>query len=98
MSITFDMLVTAAAVPIVAGVITSLVELVKAAFPVIGERVSGATLAFGFSAILYVIVALVFKGGTGLSADAALNVFLTWLGVASSAVGIKTAISHYSQG
>lgn len=97
MTLTFDMLVTGAAIPIVGGVIMALVELVKTAFPIIADKISGATLAFIFSAALYVAAALVFKGSTGLTPDQALNVFLSWLGVACSAIGVKSALGFYSQ-
>lgn len=94
MNITFDMLVTASAVPIAGSIITVLVELVKKAFPVVDARVSGASLAFGFSAALYVCTAWAIAQSGSFTPNDALNVFLSWLAVASASVGIKSTWVH----
>lgn len=95
MNITFEMLVTAAAVPIAAGIITTLVALLKSSFPVLDARVSGASMAFILSAILYIAAGFALRQpGVPFTPNDLLNVFLAWLAVASSAVGIKATFDH----
>lgn len=75
-AITFAVLLTAAGAGIAAGIITTLVELLKSVFPVLAERVSGAALAFFLSAILFVLAGIATSVTT---LDQALVVFLAWL-------------------
>jgi hypothetical protein len=93
MNITFEMLVTAAAVPIAAGIITTLVTLLKTSFPILDARVSGAAMAFALSALLYVFAGIALRTDAWTANDA-LNVFLAWLAVASAAVGLKSTFDH----
>jgi hypothetical protein len=91
MDITFASLVTPAGVVVAAGIVTTLVQLIKTAFPLLGVRVSGALMAFVGTAGLYAVTA----GAVGVaSPDAGLGIFLAWLSCATSAVGIKAALDH----
>ena len=97
MDVTFASLVTPAGVVIAAGIITGLIQLVKASIPAIDAAVSGAAMAFVVSAALYVIVAVTLNGdGTITNANGYLGVFLAWLSAATSAVGIKSTFDHVS--
>lgn len=88
-SITFAILLTAAGTGIAAGIITGLVQLIKAAVPTLAERFTGAFMAFILSAILYVLAAL----AVGVdSLDEGLVVFVAWLTCATAAVGIYATV------
>jgi hypothetical protein len=88
---TFASFLTPAGAIVAAGIVTALIEVIKGAMPAIGDKVSGALMAFFLTAILYVLTAI----AVGLpSPDAALNVFLSWLTAATSAIGIKSATAH----
>ena len=91
MTVTFASLLEPGGVITAAVIITTLVQLLKAVFPTLDARVSGALLAFVFSAVLYVLAAFA-TGADNL--DEGLLVFLAWLSCATSAVGIKSAVSH----
>lgn len=91
MDLTFAAFLTPAGVVAAAAAITMLVQLVKSVFPAVDARVSGAVMAFTFSAVLYLATA----AATGIPTwDAGLTVFLAWLSCATSAVGIKAATEH----
>lgn len=91
MPVSFADFLTPGGVTIAAGIVTGFVEVVKATIPKIDEAVSGALLAFGLTAGLYVLTAV----ATGVpTLDAGLNVFLAWLACATAAIGIKSAVSH----
>jgi len=91
--ITFASLLDAAGAGIAAVVITSLVQLLKAALPAFAERVSGAGLAFILSALLYILAGV----ATGASSlDAGLAIFLAWLTCATAAVGTYSTVRHLS--
>lgn len=88
---TFASFLNAAGAGVAAIIITSLVQLVKTALPSIGERVSGALMAFVASAVLYLLTAV----ATGVSTfDSGLNVFLAWLTCATAAVGAYSVVRH----
>lgn len=92
---TFASFLTPAGVVAAAAVITALVQLVKSVSPALDARVSGAVLAFVFSAVLYLATA----AATGIPTwDAGLAVFLAWLGCATSSVGIKATSEHVQGG
>lgn len=91
---TFADFLTPAGLVIAAGVVTSLVELVKSVFPPIAARISGALMAFVITAVLYVLTALAVGVPTP---DAGLGVFLAWLACATSAIGIKSAVAHVQE-
>ena len=86
--ITFSALLTAAGAGIAAGIVTSVVSLVKTALPIAVDW-NGAALAFGASAVLYVLAAF----ATGVNTlDGALGVFLAWLTCSTAAVGLHKTI------
>lgn len=96
MGVTFADLMTPAGVVIAAGVITALVELIKTAFPVVDAKISGASMAFIISAVLYVIAAVALTNlGNIPDLNGYLSVFLAWLAAATSSVGIKASFVHY---
>lgn len=84
-TITFAFLLTAAGVGIAGGIITGLVALVFVAFPPLALRVTGASLAFVLSAILFIFAGIAVHVD---SLDAALVVFVAWLTCATAAVGV----------
>lgn len=93
--ITFEVLVTAAAIPIAAGIVTSFVALVKMVFPTVDARVSGALMAFIASGALYIVTGFaLWQSGSMATANDFLGLFLTWLGVATGSVGIKATSDH----
>lgn len=90
-TITFAALLTAAGAGIAAGIITALVELTKNVAPAIHAKLSGASLAFIFSAVLFVLAGI----AVGVnSLDEGLVVFLAWLTCATSAVGINSTLAN----
>lgn len=83
MDITFASLLTAAGAGIAAGIVTSIVELLKRSLPPLAEA-NGATMAFLLAAVLYVLAGV----ATGVSSlDSGLGVFVAWLTCATAAVG-----------
>jgi hypothetical protein len=90
-AISFASLLTAAGAGVAAGLITSLVEVVKTVWGRESMPVSGAALAFALSAVLYLLAGI----ATGVaSLDAGLAVFVAWLTCATSAVGVHSTITH----
>ena len=90
-TITFASLLTPEGIVAGAALITAMVALIKAVFPVVEARVSGALLAFVLSAILYALAA----SATGArDLDAFLAVVVAWVSCATSAVGIHSATVH----
>jgi hypothetical protein len=86
--LTFAALLTAAGAGIAAGIVTSVVSLIKTSVPVVKEM-DGAGLAFALSGVLYVLAAV----ATNVSSlDGALGVFLAWLTCATAAVGVHSFI------
>lgn len=91
MNLTFADLLTPTGVIGAAALITTLVELLKRTFPPIDARVSGAFLAFVFSAVLYIFAGIATRTATP---DDALLVFTSWLACAVASVGIKATTVH----
>ena len=92
--ITFASLLSAAGAGIAAGVIVALVELLKG---VVGAPLEGrgAQLAFGLSALLYVVTGV----ATGVDTfDAGLVVVLAWLTASTAAVGTYTTLRRRLDG
>ena len=87
----FATLLTAAGAGIAAGLVTTLVELAKTVWGKETMPVSGAALAFGLSAVLYLLAGIATSVGT---LDAGLVVFVAWLTCATSAVGVHSTITH----
>ena len=91
MNPTFASFLEPAGLIVAAGLITSLVQLIKSVVPAIDARVSGALMAFVFSAVLYVLTAV----SVGVATlDAGLVIFAAWLACATSAVGAYATITH----
>ena len=91
--LSFASLLTAAGAGIAAGLVTTLVELLKTARGNERLPVSGAALAFALSALLYLLAGV----ATGVdSLDDGLVVFVAWLTCATSAVGVHSTITHVS--
>lgn len=88
---TFSDLITPAGIVGAAALIVMLVQVIKGALPIVGERVSGALLAFMATGLLYIAAAIVL-GGT--NADALLQIFASWVAVAGLAMGIKAGADH----
>jgi hypothetical protein len=95
MNVTFESFLTPAGLLVAAGLITTLIEIIKTAFPVIDARVSGAAMAFVLSALLYIATAWAVTVPT---ANAGLEVFAAWLACAASAIGIKSGATHFTGG
>ena len=88
---TFDQLLKPEGIAAFAVVATSLVALIKYTFPVIDARVSGAVMAFAFTAIGYVLCAFAVQVTT---LDTGLLVFVSWLTCATAAVGVNSTVNH----
>ena len=89
MDITFASLLTVEGTVIAAAIVTSLVELLKR---VVDIQVAGALVAFLFSAVLYILAAIATNvGGAPAPLDAALAVFMAWLGCSLAAVGVHSS-------
>jgi len=91
---TFAAFLTPEGIVVAGGLITAFVQLIKTVFPVIDAKVSGAVMAFGLSAILYAITAIVVSIDTP---DAALTVIASWLACATAAVGVHST-AKFAQG
>lgn len=91
MSPTFASFLLPAGIIVAAAIVTGLIEVLKAAFPLLDDRVSGAAQAFVLTAILYIFTALATSVATP---DAGLAVFTAWLACAMSAIGIKSSFTH----
>lgn len=89
--ITFESLLTPQGAIAFAAVVTGFIAVLKYTFPPLDAKVSGALMAFVFTAIAYVLAGI--SAGTP-TLDAALLVFISWLGCATSAVGIHSSVSH----
>ncbi len=89
--LTFASLLTPEGVVAAAAFITSIVALLKYTFPPLDARISGALLAFAFSAVLYVLAAFATGANT---LDAGLALFVAWVSCATGSVGIHSAVSH----
>lgn len=88
---TFADLITPAGIVAAAALIVSFVQVIKGAFPSVGERVSGALLAFLATGLLYVAAAIVLPHS---APDQLLQVFASWVAVAGLAIGIKAGGEH----
>ena len=80
--------VLTAAGAVSAAAVRQLVELLKASFPLIDARVSGASLSFALTFALY---AFAWYAVGAHTPDGFFIAFLSWLSCATSAVGINAA-------
>ena len=85
-----DVLTIAGAVA-AAGLITTLVEVLKRSIPVIGARSWEQALALVFSMIL---VTLAFVDQHVYALDAAFSAFIAWLAIAKLASGIHDEVTR----
>lgn len=88
---TFADLVTPTGIIAAAALIVSLVQVIKAAFPIVDRLVSGALLSFIATGTLYALAAWVLPHG---EPDQLLQVFAAWVAVAGLAIGIKSGAGH----
>lgn len=93
MDITFASLLTIAGASTAGAIITTLVEVVKTAFPALDARVSGATMAFVAATGLFVVTGLAVAP---LTPDLGLQLFVSWLNVTAVAIGLKAVTTHVS--
>lgn len=94
-NLTLTVVLTAGGAVTAAAVTRQLVELVKRAFPVIDARISGASLAFTLTGVLYVVAFVTVGEHTP---DGAFIAFLSWLSCATSAIGINATLDHRAAG
>ena len=93
-TVTFASLLEPAGLVIAAGIVSGLIEVVKNALPWLGERVSGALMAFVITAILYVLAG----AATGVATlDAGLGIFMAWLACLTAAMGLKGGSAHLAK-
>lgn len=92
--ITFADLLTPQGVLIAAAFVLSLVEIVKAGIPAIDSRVSGATMAFVLSGLLYAMTAVAIQQTT---LDGYLVVAFAWVACATSAMGLRAGAAHVGE-
>jgi hypothetical protein len=84
-NLTFAILLTAAGAGVAATIITGLVALILRTFPAVAARVTGASLAFIASAVLFLLAGIAVGVDT---LDEGLVVFVAWLTCATAAVGV----------
>lgn len=77
-----------------AALVTALIEVLKASFPALSARVSGALMAFLISAALYLLAGI---AGAAPTADGAFLVFASWLACATAAIGIHGSASQIAK-
>ncbi len=87
-NITFAVLLTGAGVLIAAGIVSLVVDVLKAGVPALAN-VNGMTMAFVISAVLYVLAGIAVGVG---SLDGGLSVFLAWLSCAAASLGLHKTI------
>ena len=92
---TFASFLTPEGIIVAGGLITALVQLLKSVFPIIDERVSGAILAFSFSALLYAVTAVAAGVATP---DQGLTVIASWLACATASVGVYATAKYARAG
>ena len=88
---TFASFLSPEGIVVAGGLITAFVQLIKTVFPLVDERVSGAVMAFGLSAVIYACTAIV----VGISTpDQALTVVASWIACATAAVGVYSSVKY----
>jgi hypothetical protein len=93
-NLTLAALFTAGGAVAGAAIIRQLIEVLKVAFPVIDQRLSGATMAFILSAVLYVL-AWIAVGGR--DADGIFLGVTSWIACAVAAIGINATVDHVQE-
>lgn len=92
--LTLAALFTAGGAVMAAAVVRQLIEVLKVAFPAIDARVSGASLAFILSLVLY---ALAYVAVGARDAEGIFLAFLSWIACAVAAVGINSTVDHVQE-
>lgn len=92
MGVTFESFLTPAGLVIAAGILTGAIQLIKATFPALDARVSGAVMAFFLSLVLYAATGFAVPPH---SPNDVLALVLAWLGCAEVSIGIKATADHY---
>lgn len=87
-TLSLSVVLTAAGAVTAALLVRQIVELLKAVFPALDARVSGALQAFVLTGVLYVVAWVAVGDRTG---DGVFVAFLSWLAAATSAVGINAS-------
>ena len=93
-TVTFASLLEPAGLVIAAGIVSGLIEVIKNALPWLGERVSGALMAFIVTVILYTIAGIATNPNT---LDAGLGIFMAWLACLTAAMGLKSGGTHLAR-
>lgn len=93
-NLTLAALFTAGGAVAAAAVIRQLIEVLKVAIPALDARMSGASMAFVLSLVLY---ALAWAAVGGRDADALFLAFTSWLGCAVAAIGINATVDHVQE-
>lgn len=91
--ITFAQLLSPGGVVIAAATVLALVEILKAGIPPLDAHISGATMAFVLSGLLYAATAAALAP---VNPDGYLVVVFAWIGCATSAMGIRAGADHVS--
>lgn len=92
--LTLAVVLTASGAVAAAAIVRQLVEVLKHAFPLIDSRISGASLSFILTAVLYVVA---FLAAGNRDAESAFTAFLAWLACATSAIGINSLADHVGE-
>jgi hypothetical protein len=90
----FEALLTPEGITVAAALLVTFVEIVKTALPPVDQHISGATLAFLFSGLLYGSAALVLPDA---GPDLYLSIFTAWIATAAAAMGIRAGASHIAE-
>ena len=94
MDLTLAALFTAGGAVAAAAVIRQLIEVLKVAFPALDARLSGASLSFILSLVLY---SLAWAAVGARSPEGIFLAFLSWIACAVAAVGINSTVDHVQE-
>ncbi|HEY5276948.1 MAG TPA: hypothetical protein VIK38_10545 [Coriobacteriia bacterium] len=93
-ALTLAALFTAGGAVAAAAVVRQLIQLLKATFPMLDARVSGALQSFIAAAVLYI---LAFAAVGPFTPEGVFGALLAWLGCAVGAIGINAAVGHVDE-
>jgi hypothetical protein len=93
-NLTLLALFTAGGAVAAAAIVRQLIEVLKVAFPALDARMSGATLSFLLSLVLY---GLAYAAVGERSAEGVFLAFLSWLACAVAAIGINSTVDHVQE-
>lgn len=89
--ISFELLASPAGPIVAAPLVKVLIDVLKAVFPGLASKVSGALMAFVITGALYVLTALALLP---LTPNGGLNLFAVWLTCAAATVGVNSLQRH----